>query len=172
MKPNQVEWDKYFLQMLELVKTRSPDSETQVACILTENNRIISTGYNGLPSKIDNLPTTRPEKYPYFLHSEQNAICNLLVKPTNPTAYITHYPCSTCIKMLWQIGCRRVVVPENRKFFSFSKEDQVVLELLRFNGLEFIEIENNEEIRHPQSILRNKFVKIGNGITELQGDFE
>lgn len=136
----QRSWDEYFIDMLDLVKTRSPDKETQVACIITENNRVISTGFNGWPSSLDNLPNTRPNKYPYFLHAEQNAICNLFSKPVNPTTYLTHYSCSTCIKMLWQIGCRRIVVPINRKFFSFSEDDQTILDLLKNNGLELVEI--------------------------------
>lgn len=145
LQDKQFEWDRYFLEMLELVKRRSPDKETQVACILTENNRIISQGYNGWPSHIDNLPNTRPDKYPFMVHSEINAIANLLVKPTNPTAYLTHYPCNICLKALWQISCRRVVVPKNRKFFSFSQDDQIVLDLFRGNGLELVEIGQSKE---------------------------
>lgn len=195
MSDKQCDWDYYFLEMLELVKSRSPDSETRVACILTENNRIISTGFNGFPSGLDNLPTKRPLKYTWMLHSEQNAICNLLIKPNNPTAYITHYPCNVCLKMLWQIGCRRIVVPENRKFFSFSKEDQEVLDLLRDNGLELINLKDKnslslDEIRERdwkntienklrdagKEYVETKFVRVGQGISKVGlehfGDFE
>lgn len=178
IKQKQLDWDKYFLEMLELVKKRSPDKETKVACILTENNRVISTGYNGLPSGLDNLDCTRPGKYKNFLHSEQNAICNLLVKPVNPTAYITHYPCNVCLKMLWQIGCRRIVVPKNRKFFSFSEDDQRILDLFRSNGLELVEIDDNKFIEKAEKWFQEQFrtVRVGRGISQVSsehfGDFE
>lgn len=182
-KQKQLDWDNYFLEMLDLVKKRSPDKETKVACILTENNRIISTGYNGLPSGLDNLDCSRPGKYKNFLHSEQNAICNLLVKPTNPTAYITHYPCNVCLKMLWQIGCRRIVVPKNRKFFSFSDDDQKILDLFRQNGLKLIEIGESCELEiiynkevFGKLLSEYRFVHVGQGISKVSnkhfGDFE
>lgn len=141
-KEKQRSWDLYFLNMLELVKTRSPDENTKVACILTENNRVISQAYNGHPSHIDGLPNSRPDKYLWMIHSEINCICNLLVKPTNPTAYITHLPCRTCLLALWQTNCRRIVVPKNRKVFSHSPDDDIVLDKLRDNGLIITEYDN------------------------------
>ena len=142
MLEKQRSWDLYFLDMLELVKTRSPDIHTKVACILTENNRIVSTGFNGWPSGLDNLPLERPEKYNFLCHSELNSICNLLIKPTNPTAYITHIPCRTCLVALWQINCRRIVIPKNRVFFSHSPDDDIVLDKLCENGLELVRYDN------------------------------
>lgn len=201
LQDKQLDWDRYFLEMLDLVKKRSPDKETKVACILTENNRVISCGFNGWPSHIDNLPNTRPDKYPFMVHSEINAIANLLVKPTNPTAYLTHYPCNVCLKALWQISCRRIIVPKNRKFFSFSEDDQTILDLFKRNGLELVEIgDDSFEItlnnfdREVLEKLLNKmregiyneaskeslkdyhFVRVGQGISKVSeehfGDFE
>lgn len=140
-KEKQQSWDLYFLKMLDLVKTRSPDIHTKVACILTENNRVISTGFNGWPSGLDNLPKSRPAKYLWMVHAELNSICNLLIKPIEPTAYVTHYPCRTCLTALWQCNCRRIVVPKNRKVFSYSEEDQEVLYKLIDEGLSLIEID-------------------------------
>lgn len=143
LNKKQRSWDLYFLKMLDLVKTRSPDPRTKVGCILTDDNRVVSCGYNGLPTRVD-WEFTNEDKYEKFLHSEQNAICNLLVKPNEPVAYITHYPCQVCSKMLWQIGCYRIVVPKNSKFKSYSEKDEEILYKLVQEGLSFIEIDTVE----------------------------
>lgn len=179
IEDSKISWDSYFLLMLDIVKLRSPDVETQVSCILSENNRIISVGFNGWPNTLDNLPCSRNDnKYPYMIHSEQNAICNLLVKPIAPIAYITHYPCNVCLKMLWQIGCRRIVIPKNRKCFSFSEDDQTVLDLLMRNGLELVEIDNKKSNSGNMEFDEKayRFVRVGQGISKVKskhfGDFE
>lgn len=126
--------------MLDLVKTRSPDPRTKVGCIITENNRVYSIGYNGRPSGLD-WELTNENKAPKMLHGEQNAICNLLIKPNNPIVYITNFPCNVCLKMLWQLNCRRIVVPKNSKFHSYSKDDEEILYSLIEMGLSLVEID-------------------------------
>jgi len=129
-------WDDYFLSMLDLVKTRSSDSQTQVACILTEENRQISCGYNGWPSKIDNLPDVRPEKYKFMIHSEINAIVNCPYRPKNPICYVTGIPCNVCSKALWNFGVRRIVSKE-LPIHCVCDDDYEVLGTLIANGLQF-----------------------------------
>lgn len=131
-----ISWDDCFLEMLETVKKRSPDTQTQVACIFTKNNRIVSSGYNGFPSGLDGLPTERPAKYPWMIHSEINAIVNSQDKAE--TAYITHLPCNTCAKAMWQFGIRKCIIPANRKVFSFTDDDYEVLCKLVHEGMQLI----------------------------------
>lgn len=130
------DWDSYFLDMLNLVRTRSSDSQTQVATILTENNRIVSTGYNGFPSGLDGLPSVRPAKYKWMVHGEINAIVNCMHRPTNPTCYITGTPCHRCMIAMWNFGVRRVI-SLNQSFNSLTDDDFEVLFKLVDNGLEF-----------------------------------
>jgi dCMP deaminase len=111
-------WDEYFLQIANLTAKRSPDAQTQCGCVITLDNRILGTGYNGYPAGIDDsiLANTRPLKYPWFLHSEINAIHNCTIKPINGTAYITGLPCLPCLLNMWQAGIRRVVTGKQASF--------------------------------------------------------
>lgn len=128
-------WDEYYLEMLETVRSRSPDSQTKVGCIITENNHLISIGYNGWPAGIDNLPSERPNKYSWMVHSELNAIVNAQIKPKRPTAYITHIPCNVCSKALWNWGCRRIVINAVKAFTQPDDDYKVLLKLV-YNGLQ------------------------------------
>jgi dCMP deaminase len=88
----------------------------QVGCIIVKNDRIISIGYNGMPSGWDNvcenktidenknhILVTKPE----VLHAESNAIAKLARSSEsgeNACAFITHQPCLSCAKLLYQSG--------------------------------------------------------------------
>jgi len=131
-------WDEYFSQFAFLAATRSHDSETKVGCVLVYENRIISVGYNGFCSGVDErgLPVTRPYKYPYMVHSEENAISNMVIRPRgNIIAYITHMPCHRCAKLLWQNDTRTWKIPEGQKVNGHSEEDKMVHNHLVENGL-------------------------------------
>ena len=131
-------WDEYFSQFAFLAATRSHDSQTKVGCVLVYENRIISVGYNGFCSGVfeDALPVSRPYKYPYMVHAEENAISNMIIKPVgNITAYITHMPCGGCAKLLWQNNVRLWKIPEESNVKSHSVEDRIVYNHLVDNGL-------------------------------------
>ena len=131
-------WDEYFSQFAFLAATRSHDSQAKVGCVLVYENRIISVGYNGFCSDVieDSLPVVRPYKYPYMVHAEENAISNMIIKPSgNITAYVTHMPCSGCAKLLWQNNIRSWKVPEGRNAKSHSVEDRIIYNHLVDNGL-------------------------------------
>ena len=85
---------------------RSPDAQTQVGCVITKENRVLSTGYNGFPRDIDysDMPNTRPYKYPWFLHAEMNALAWCEVRPVDCTLYCTHGICNSCLFYSWQCG--------------------------------------------------------------------
>jgi dCMP deaminase len=108
---NRPSWEIYFMLLADLVSTRSKDPNTHCGCVITDQNyRIISTGYNGAFQNInDNLvPLTRPEKYSYMVHSEQNALIFAKQDLNNCYAFITGYPCETCTKLLLQAGVSRI----------------------------------------------------------------
>jgi len=81
---NYISWDEYFMGIALLSAQRSKDPSTQVgACIVNPRNKIISVGYNGMPTGIsdDEFPWVREgapleTKYPYVCHAELNAILN------------------------------------------------------------------------------------------------
>lgn len=103
-------WDNYFIKVATVVAERSQDNDTQVGCVLVDqNHRIIATGYNGHPQGVDGLPSTRPEKYFYTIHAEINAIAHATRDLKNTTCYCTHFPCADCTKALLAAGITRVV---------------------------------------------------------------
>lgn len=146
MRPN---WDQYFMAMAHLASVRSHDEQTQVGCVIVnDKNHIISVGYNGFPSGIEDahLPRVRPGKYPFMLHAEQNAISNMLLKENKLKAYITAYPCSTCAKLLWQNNIRELIVDKHGVIYSMNEDDIKIINLLLENGLKVKEIEFDRAI--------------------------
>ena len=120
-------WDEYFLKMCELVKTRSHDIHTQHGCVLTLDNRIIGTGYNGWPEGVDwgEEYLERPAKYEpgIVLHSEINALANRTNMSRGFTAYITGQPCINCLVNLGQSGVARIVYPAGYASLIIETED-------------------------------------------------
>ena len=112
MSEGRPSWDEYFLTLAEQVSRRSPDPSTKHGCILVDrDNRVISTGYNGpvggLPNEV--VPLTRPEKYDWFIHAEDNAVAFARCDLRGATAYVTGPPCAACFRRLLQVGIRRIV---------------------------------------------------------------
>lgn len=109
-------WDAYFLDIAEKVATRATCLRRQVGALLTLNNRILTTGYNGSPSGmahcLDEGCLMRDGHCVRCLHAEQNALVQAAlhgVSTAGATAYITCQPCLTCMKLLISGGIKRVV---------------------------------------------------------------
>lgn len=136
---NVISWDEYFLLQAYLVSLRSIDAQTQCGCVLVnEFNTILSTGYNGFIGGINDqvLPNLRPEKYPYMIHSEHNAVLNCAkngISTLNATAYITGPPCSNCFQVMHQAGIKRIVYIKNHNIAKMieNEEEQIRSEILR-----------------------------------------
>lgn len=100
-------WTDYFLGLAKVVSQRSHDIHTKHGCVITDKkNRILGVGYNGFPRglKDSDLPLERPDKYPWMVHSERNALANCVVRPDGGTAYVTGQCCNDCIIALHQEG--------------------------------------------------------------------
>jgi dCMP deaminase len=110
------DWDTYFMSMCFLVAQRSIDPSTKHGCVVIDKERaILSTGYNGPPRGSDDttIPLTRPEKYPYLIHAEENAILNAArngISLKGSTFYVTGHPCDNCFRMMLGVGAEAVVV--------------------------------------------------------------
>lgn len=106
-------WDNRFLSVATLISSWSKDPSTQVGCVIVDDNRrILSTGYNGFSSAVDDLEErlhNRDIKYPLTIHAEVNAVLNTKQSLVGATAYITHQPCCNCASVLIQSGIKRVV---------------------------------------------------------------
>lgn len=133
-------WEEYFMLMADLVSTRSKDPNTHHGCVITDNNhRIISCGYNGCIQHIDDsqIPQTRPEKYHYYVHAEQNAILFAKQDLTGCYAFITGAPCSTCAKLLLQAGISKIYYG-TRTFKNWEEDFKAVQLMCKLKGVELI----------------------------------
>lgn len=120
--------DEYFMEIAEVVKKRSTCNRRQVGAVLVKNNRIISTGYNGAPSRTEhclgkkclrdelNIPSGQRHEVCRGAHSEQNAIAQAAkngVNTNDSVLYITHSPCSLCAKILINAGVKEIIYKNN-----------------------------------------------------------
>ena len=128
-------WDEYFLTIAEAVAQRSHDGETSVGVVVVdESRRILATGYNGFPPgcKDADLPNLRPDKYPFMVHAEMNAIASSRQDLRNSTLYVTWSPCRDCAKAIITAGIRKVVYKREYK----SEDYDFVIDFLKSCGLE------------------------------------
>lgn len=115
-REDYINWDEYFMGVSLLAARRSKDPNTQVgACIVSEDNIILSTGYNGFPvgCSDDDFPWDREgenTKYPYVVHAELNAILNSNGKSLRGAKiYVDLFPCNECAKAIIQSGIKEIV---------------------------------------------------------------
>lgn len=115
-RENYISWDEYFMGVAMLAARRSKDPNTQVgACIVSQDNIIISTGYNGMPMGCsdDEYSWEREgddTKYPYVVHAELNAILNASGRDLRGSKlYVALFPCNECAKAIIQAGIREVL---------------------------------------------------------------
>ena len=117
-RKDYLSWDEYFMGVAILSSYRSKDPNTQVgACIVNDKNKIMSVGYNGLPTGCndDEFPWERDgdsydTKSPYVCHAELNAILNNAGAPlVGCRIYVALFPCNECAKAIIQSGIREVI---------------------------------------------------------------
>jgi dCMP deaminase len=123
-RDDYIEWSTFFMMSAALSAERSKDPCTQVgAVIVNDENRIISTGYNGFCNGIsdDNGkwgkhdPDPMNNKKMFVCHAEMNAIVHSESSCKNCTMYVTHHPCNECAKLIIQSGIRRVLFAKHWK---------------------------------------------------------
>lgn len=135
MRPS---WNQYFMDIANLVKTRSTCLRRQVGAVLVKDKQILSTGYNGAPTNcrhcIDigclrlalNIPSGERHELCRALHAEQNAITQAAkngISVLNSTLYVTTQPCSMCVKVLINSGITKII-------YQGDYPDSLAIELL------------------------------------------
>lgn len=117
-------WDELFILQASLIAQKSKDPSTKVGCVIvSDDNAILSMGFNGFPRRIDESLEDRwkrPEKYYWVEHAERNAIYNAAkhgIKLNGARAYLNWEPkpCADCTRALIQVGIKEIIGP-NRKF--------------------------------------------------------
>ena len=104
-------WDEYFKEIALVTSTRSPCERLHVGCVLVYDNRIISQGYNGFLPGAPHTSIVRDNHEQATVHAEQNAIADCAkrgVSCANSIAYITHYPCIICTRLLLASGIKQI----------------------------------------------------------------
>lgn len=122
MRPSK---NQNYMDIAVTIAARSHDAETKVGAVLVNNasGAIIATGYNGFVrgAPDDVLPNTRPEKYEYILHAEQNLIANSArhgISMENCSLVCTLSPCKHCMRMLLNCGITEVIAKDLYKDFN------------------------------------------------------
>jgi len=150
---DRISRDRLKIETLKILSSRSTCLRRQVGCILVKDDRILMSGYNGLPTGMPNCCDTRvclkekynSEEYKICIHSEQNvlAMCAKYGIPTEGTdLYVNADVCMTCAKLIIASGIARVVVLRD---FA-GKVGDAGIDLLRQCNVQ-VEIWNPEEMR-------------------------
>jgi len=124
----RINWKEYFMCLALLTSSRSPCERLHVGCVLVKDNRIISTGYNGFLPGANHTSRIRNNHEQSTVHAEQNAITDCAKRGVickSATAYITHYPCINCAKVLSASGIDKIIYKDN------YHNDPLVKELLQ-----------------------------------------
>lgn len=152
MRPD---WDAYFLNFLPIISQRATCDRGKSSCLITIDNRIISTGYVGSVSgqphcdtighlmiKQLNADGTISEHCIRTVHAEQNAIAQAVrngVSVAGATCYITMEPCHSCARLLIQSGIKRIVCLKKYHNAQLSRQ------LIEDANIELAVIQNEEE---------------------------
>ena len=116
-------WDEYFKEIVQVTAKRSPCDRLQVGCLLVKDNRIVSHGYNGFLPGCKHQSIMRDGHEQATVHAEQNAISDCAkrgVSCEDCTAYITHYPCIICCRILLAAGIKNI------KYINNYNNDELV----------------------------------------------
>ena len=134
---DRLSWDEYFMAIAFLTASRSSCKRLQVGCVIVKDNHIVTTGYNGHLSGAPHVSILRDEHEQTTIHAEQNAISDAAkrgVKLKNATAYVTHYPCINCFKLLVQSGIKII------KYQEDYKNDNFVSTLIPHAGVRIVKL--------------------------------
>lgn len=144
-REDYINWDEYFMGIAALSALRSKDPNSQVgACIVSQENKILSMGYNGFPMGCSDevFPWAREgdaiaTKYPYVVHSELNAILNYRGGSLQGTKiYVTLFPCNECAKAIIQAGIKTVIYDSDK--YDGTPMNQVSKKLFKTAGVEIV----------------------------------
>lgn len=143
------DWDSYFSKIAREVAKRSTCLRRQVGAVLVRDKRILTTGYNGAPSRLPHcaevgcireklkIPSGKHHELCRGLHAEMNAVIQAAihgVSVANSTLYCAVLPCSLCAKILVNVGVKRIVAAGNYP-------DKLSKEILSAAGVEVVRLD-------------------------------
>jgi len=143
MRPS---WDEYFMEIADLVRTRSTCVRRQVGAVIVKDKRILATGYNGAPMGCKHctdigcmreklsIPSGERHELCRAIHAEQNAIVQAAhsgVAIDGAVIYVTHQPCVLCAKMIINAGIKKII-------FKGEYPDKLSIDMLKEAGIEMV----------------------------------
>lgn len=140
-------WNEYFMEITEMVASRSTCDRAFVGCVLVnKDHRIVSTGYNGSvagnPHCSEVGHTMRDGHCIATIHAEMNALLYCAkegIPVKGCTAYVTHFPCLNCSKALIQAGIEKIY------YKNAYRVDDYALDLFEKNGIHLEQINPDQE---------------------------
>ena len=140
-------WNEYFMEITEMVASRSTCDRAFVGCVLVnKDHRIVSTGYNGSvagnPHCSEVGHTMRDGHCIATIHAEMNALLYCAkegIPVKGCTAYVTHFPCLNCSKALIQAGIEKIY------YKNAYRVDDYALDLFEKNGVHLEQINLGQE---------------------------
>lgn len=135
----RVSWNDYFMNICEVIKTRSLDPKTQVGAVLVslKDKRIISTGYNSIPSGLDDFSidwSDREYVHTIINHAEMNVLLYANNRFEDSVLYTTMSPCCSCMKLLSSAKIKKVIY--KNKYKDIKKAEELAL----YFGIEMINL--------------------------------
>lgn len=153
--PHRPSWEEYFMDITHLVAKRSTCLRRQVGALLVKDKKILATGYNGAPSRLEHcldigclrqkqgIPSGERHELCRGLHAEQNAIIQAAyhgVEIRGATLYCTNHPCIICSKMIINAGIQRIVYEE-------GYADALAKEMLKESGIEVGKFDRDKKVK-------------------------
>lgn len=148
-KDDRPTWDEYFMEIADVVTKRSNCVSRKVGAVITVDNQIITTGYNGAPKglhhcvdaggclrKINKIESGTRQEVCRAAHAEQNAIISAAVRGVSikgGTLYLNTYPCSICTRMIINAEIKRIV-------YDSDYNDPLSKEMLDESGIEVLRL--------------------------------
>lgn len=139
--PGRPSWDDYFMATAILISTRSPCERLHVGCVLVSGgdrkNRLIAAGYNGFLPGTPHVSRVRDGHEQATVHAEQNAIADAARRGSpveDAIAYVTHYPCINCAKILAAAGIAQIRYRED------YQNDPTVAQVLGDAGVSVVKL--------------------------------
>jgi len=156
-REDYLSWDQYFMGVALLSAQRSKDPNTQVgACIVNQDHKILSMGYNGMPVGChdDHMPWERDReplesKYLYVCHAELNAILNYSGGSLRDAiVYVTEFPCNECAKAIIQSGIREIIYLSDK--YADSDSTKASKKMFDMVGVRYREFQKKQKEIHLQ----------------------
>lgn len=147
---NRLNWDDYFMSIAFLSSSRSPCDRLHVGCVIVKDKRIVCTGYNGFLPNASHISMVRDGHEQATVHAEQNSIADCAkrgVSIVGATAYITHYPCINCFKVLSSSGIKLIIYSDD------YKNDELVYKLALETKVVIAKYGNSKS---PETVLKDK----------------